>query len=347
MKKMIGLFGVIMIMFSLLSWDQGNISTPVLRFNDDGKFKIVQFTDIHYQYNSYRSDSALAIVNTVIKNEKPNLVVFSGDVVCSKNTRLAWESFSKVMIEAKVPWAAVLGNHDIEYEMTGKQIMEQIEGLPYNLTVNGPDNISGNGNYVIEIRSSNNSKTAAVLYFLDSHSGLNSEAGLGSYDWVKFDQIEWYRNKSSILTKTNGGNPFPALAFFHIPLPEYEEVLNISTTVGEQKESVCSPKINSGLYTAMLESKDVMGTFVGHDHNNDYIGCLRNICLAYGNVTGRQCYGDIGRGARVIELYEGERKFDTWILKMYECNRDLDTWKPIDIKERKYFVTYPDSFIGN
>ena len=31
---------------------------PVLKFNQNGKFKIVQFTDIHFQYDSYRSDSA-------------------------------------------------------------------------------------------------------------------------------------------------------------------------------------------------------------------------------------------------------------------------------------------------
>jgi hypothetical protein len=136
------------------------------------------------------------------------------------------------------------------------------------------------------------------------------------------------------------------MAFFHIPLPEFKEIMGKNTTVGIQREVVCSPDLNSGLYTAMFESKDVMGVFAGHDHNNNYIGCLRNICLAYGNATGRQTYGDIGRGARVIELVEGERKFDTWILKLYECNRDKDIWISTNDYERKYFVTYPDSFAG-
>lgn len=344
MKKKISIL-LVMLLMSLLSWGKNNDSKPVLRFNENGKFKIVQFTDIHFQYNSYRSDSALIMMKTAIENEKPNLVVLTGDVVCSKDTRLAWLALAKLFIDAKVPWSVTLGNHDIEYELSGKQIMETIVDLPYSLTVNGPKNVSGSGNYILQILSSKLSKTKALLYFFDSHSGFHPKADLGSYDWIKFDQIEWYRKQSKKLTRTNGNNPLPALAFFHIPLPEYREVLEKGTTVGIQEESVCSPDINSGLYTVMLESKDVMGTFSGHDHNNNYIGCLRNICLAYGNVSGRQCYGKIGRGYRVIELVENERKFNTWVRTKYECDRDLDIWKPTNNPQQKYFVTYPDSFV--
>lgn len=344
MKKFI--FTVLSILIaSILVFSATKTVKPVLKFNADGKFKIVQFTDIHFQYDSYRSDSALAIMKTVITNEKPDLVILTGDVVCSKNTRKAWLALSQLLIDAKVPWASTIGNHDAQYELTKPEIMETIVGLPYNLTENGPKDVSGNGNYVLKVQSSSSQETAALLYCLDSRMGFHPKTDLGSYEWIEFDQIEWYREQSRKFTKSNGGNPFPALAFFHIPLPEYKEVLGKSTTFGIQKETVCSPDLNSGLYTAMLESKDVMGIFVGHDHNNDYIGCLHNICLAYGNVTGRQCYGDIGRGARVIELYEGERKFDTWILKLYDCNRDKDTWIPTNDSQRKYFVTYPDSFI--
>jgi hypothetical protein len=345
MKKTIGFLVAAMTLISLLSWGQNNKSTPLLRFNKNGKFKIVQFTDIHFQYNSYRSDSVLLLMRTVIEKEKPNLVILTGDIVCSKNTSLAWLDVSEVMIDAKVPWAAVLGNHDAEfkYNITKKQIFETIVGLPYNLTQRGPKDISGEGNYILEVKSSKSNNIAALFYFFDSH--MYPEEGLGRYDWIKFDQIAWYREQSKSYSTKNGVNPYPALAFFHIPLPEYKEVISKSTTVGVQKETICSPDINSGMYAAMLECKDVMGTFVGHDHNNNYIGCLRNICLAYGNVTGRQCYSEIGRGARVIELYEGERKFDTWVLKLYDCDRDKDIWTPTHDYEKKFFVTYPDSFL--
>jgi hypothetical protein len=345
MKKT-GILLVILMVMTMPSWAGGDKSKHVLHFNADGKFKIVQFTDVHFQYDSYRSDSALVLMKTVIEKEKPDLVVLTGDIVCSKNTVKAWLALSQVLIDAKVPWAVTLGNHDAEekYETSKDEIMKTIVGLPYNLTKSGPEDISGKGNYILEVKASSSDETAALFYFFDSHMGFHPKGELGSYEWIGFDQIAWYREQSSAYTRKNGGNPYPALAFFHIPLPEYKEVIGKNTTVGIQEETVCSPDLNSGLYTAMLESKDVMGMFVGHDHNNNYIGCLRNICLAYGNVTGRQCYGKIGRGARVIELYENARKFDTWILKLYECDRDQDIWTPTNDDQRKFFVTYPGSF---
>lgn len=319
-------------------------ANPVLRFDKNGKFKILQITDVHFQYDSYRSDSALVMIERAIAAETPDLIVLTGDVVCSKNTKLAWFALTQVLIDAQVPWAVTLGNHDIEYELTGKEIMETIADLPYNLTLDGPVDVEGHGNYVLEVKSQKIPDTAALLYFLDSHSGLHPDEEMGSYAWITNSQIEWYRNQSQKFTKANGNKPMPALAFFHIPLPEYKEVLNKETTVGIQEESICSPDLNSGLYTAMVQAQDVMGMFVGHDHNNNYIGCLRKICMAYGVTSGRQCYGKIGRGYRVIELYENERKFDTWVQTKYECDRDNDIWLPSKEDQRKYFVTYPDSF---
>ncbi len=333
------------ILFGVYSFSEAqNSKKSELKFNDEGKFKILQFTDIHFKYNSFRSDSALLLMKAAVEEEKPDLVVLTGDVVCSKNTKKAWLDLVQTFIDAKVPWAVTLGNHDIEGELSGKEIMETICNLPYCVTEDGPENISGNGNYVLKVKSHSSAKTAAVLYCIDSHSGLKKELGLGTYDWIKWDQVNWYREQSEKLTSENNGKPYPALAFFHIPLPEYNEVWGAKTTVGVKNEKVCSPDINSGMYNAFLESKDVMATFVGHDHVNNYIGDLRGICMVYGQATGRETYGGIPKGYRVIELYEGQRRFDTWVREKYECDRDNDTWSPIYNQEKKYFVTYPNSF---
>ena len=316
----------------------------MLKFGENGKLKILQFTDIHFQYNSYKSDSVLVLMKNAVVEEKPGLVVLTGDVVCSDNTKQAWLALTKVFVDAKVPWAMVLGNHDVEYELTNKQILATVSALPYCIAVNGPEDISGSGNYVVPVQSAQSKETKAVLWFLDSHSGLGKESTLGAYDWIKNDQVQWYRSESAALTKKNGGKPYPALAFFHIPLIEYNEVWGKETTVGVKEENVCSPDINSGMYNAFLESGDVMGMFVGHDHVNNYIGCLHGICLAYGQATGRETYGDIGKGYRVIELYEGQRKFDTWVRTKYHADRDKDLWEPTHKTEKELFVTYPDSF---
>ncbi len=316
-----------------------------LSFNKQGKFKIIQFTDIHYRHNSERSDCSLQLMKEAVEAEKPDLIVMTGDVVTSKDTKRAWQALSQVFVDAKIPWAVTLGNHDIEGELTGDEIMETICGLPYCVTENGPKDISGSGNYIIKVKSQASKNTEAVLYFLDSHSGLPKEKGLGHYDWIKNDQVQWYREQSKKMTAENNGDPYPALAFFHIPLIEYNEVWGKEKTVGIKEESVCSPDINSGMYNAFLESKDVMGVFVGHDHVNNYIGDLRDIALVYGQATGRETYGDIGKGYRIIELLEGQRKFDSWVRVTYNCVRDKDLWEARNDDEKMYTVTYPGSFV--
>jgi hypothetical protein len=332
----------------------GQTKSPELKFRKDGKFKIVQFTDLHFSVGITRSDSTLMLMKEVIELEHPDLIMLTGDVVTPIDPRRGWLTLTQVLVDAKIPWAVLFGNHDPEnyLEISKKQIIETIARQPGNLTVNGPDDLSGNANYVLKVHASNSGKVAAAFYCLDSHGGRGAsmyvELGIpvpDQSDWIKGDQVEWYRRQSRTLTKQNHGEPLPALAFFHIPLPEYRDVVGLPTTVGVREETICAQSINPGLFLSMYESGDVMGAFAGHDHDNNYIGCLRNICLAYGQVSGRQCYGKIGRGARIIELYEGERKFDTWILKLYDCDDKEGTWIPTNDTERKLFVTYPDSFV--
>lgn len=56
-------------------------------------------------------------------------------------------------------------------------------------------------------------------------------------------------------------------------------------------------------------------SFPGHYHNNDYTGEYNDIALAFDRTTGEDAYGLLERGARIIELTQGERAFDTWIRK--------------------------------
>jgi len=60
----------------------------------------------------------------------------------------------------------------------------------------------------------------------------------------------------------------------------------------------------------------VLGVFVGHDHNNDCAADMFGICLAYGRRSGFGAYGSVPLGARVIELTDGRREFDSWIRVM-------------------------------
>ena len=68
-------------------------------------------------------------------------------------------------------------------------------------------------------------------------------------------------------------------SFFHIPLPEYNQAAadESAILIGTRMEKACAPLLNTGMFAAMKEAGDVMGTFVGHDHDNDYVGRDRRI----------------------------------------------------------------------
>ena len=52
-----------------------------LKFGDDKKFKIVQFTDVHWKADSIASEEAGERMSEVLDAEKPDLVIFTGDVL--------------------------------------------------------------------------------------------------------------------------------------------------------------------------------------------------------------------------------------------------------------------------
>ena len=44
------------------------------------------------------------------------------------------------------------------------------------------------------------------------------------------------------------GIPFLRLRFFHIPIPEYDEVWDFHTCYGMKYENVCAPQVNTGFF---------------------------------------------------------------------------------------------------
>ncbi|MBQ4541126.1 MAG: metallophosphatase, partial [Alistipes sp.] len=132
---------------------------------------------------------------------------------------------------------------------------------------------------------------------------------------MPWDVTSWYREQSALHTAQNGGEPLPALAFFHIPTPEFRLINENTDMYGRNGDGsgIGSAELNSGFLLSCVEMGDVMGLFVGHDHENDYIGQHFNVALAYGRVSGFNAYGGLPRGGRIIDLYENSRSFDTWI----------------------------------
>ncbi len=300
-----------------------------LNFNRDGKFKIVQFTDIHAVYEAGETDHAYDIMNKILDIEKPDFVIYTGDVVTENNPAALWEKVTSLSCKRNIPFAVVFGNHDSERDTPRDKVYDIVVGLDGCL--NEPkkesvDELFGYTNQVIPVyKSSGSGEKAFIFYLFDSNALSDLPGASHREDWIRSNQIEWYVKNSKQLTKENNGMPYPALAFFHIPLVEFYTAFSNENQrkVGWRIERECCPPVNSGLFTAFMECKDVKGVFVGHDHDNDYVAYMQGIALGYGRFSGgNNTYHTLCRGARVFELTEGEESFETWT--RFETGRFLN-----------------------
>lgn len=304
------IFLSVCIMFILSACEQ----KQTLKFNADNTFKIVQFTDLHFDLRTEEHPKTLETMRAVLKKENPDFIILTGDLIWSEPAETALLELTKPVVEANVPWTVAFGNHDVEFDITKEKAWQLFQLLPNFMGEIG--SVTGVGNNVLPIYSSDGKgKLVSAIFTIDSHSDAENQIIYGSYDWIKYDQIAWYREESDKLAALNNNNPVPSVMFLHIPLKEFRAVdENEAERVGEKFEGVADSHINSGLFASLVDKKNVMGVFVGHDHDNNYIGLHKDIALAFGQVTGADAYGILERGGRVIELYENKpNTFKTWI----------------------------------
>lgn len=287
-----------------------------LRFRTDGTFTVVQFTDMHVKNGEAEDNLTATLMAEVLDAEKPDFVALAGDVIdgghCA-DPAASWQRAVAPIVERSLPWAAVFGNHDDEGALSREDLMTVQQSIPHCLSVPGPEDVSGVGNFVLPVMSGQSEEPAATLYFLDSNA--YAETKIAGYGWIRRDQLAWFLHTAEKLRPANGTEPPPALAFFHIPLPEFNQIWDLQECYGNKYEPVCCPLLNSGFFAALHEAGDVMGVFVGHDHINDFQGSLYGIRLCFGRGSGFNTYGREGfkRGARIIRLTEGEREFQSWL----------------------------------
>jgi len=303
-----------------------------LRFNNAGEFKIVQFTDIHYN-GSEQSKVALGVIDSVLTAENPDLVILTGDIATGRPAEQSLLAVLNRVSKFGHPFVYEFGNHDWEQGLSNRELYAIARQVPNALMPNLDDETELD--HILKIQSHDGKKTAAAIYCMDSHA-YPAKKGRGTYAWLTPEQVMWYKAQSKKLSQENDGAPLPALAFFHIPVPEFHDAVKNerATFIGNRRETVCSPEYNTGMFTAMSEAGDVMAIFVGHDHDNDYTVMWHNILLGYGRFSGgNTVYNNLPCGARVIVLHEGERRFHTYI------------------RERKGNVlmpsVYPDSYIAD
>lgn len=288
-----------------------------LRFSDDGTFRIVQFTDTHLDARIpervAEAEKTFARIDRTIRTEHPDLIVFTGDVVTGRPAAGMWQRLLDTLVRRGVPYCIVLGNHDAEQDLPRTEIARLVTSAKGSLNT-----LAASGELAdaeLPVYGSATPGPAAVLYCLDSHDYSTLE-GINGYGWFRPEQIAWLRQSCEARTSANNGIALPGLAFFHIPLPEYVTAWRNpgNTRIGRAAEKECPGVLNPGMFAAMVESRSIVGTFAGHDHDIDYLVAEQGIALGYGRFSGdNTTYNNLRPGVRVIVLKEGVRGFETWI----------------------------------
>lgn len=360
---------------SLSSVEYDNQLAPTLdengyyTFVTDDDFKIMHLTDIHIGggFLSIKKDNmALNAVAAMVKEEKPDLVVVTGDIAYpvpfqsgTFNNKKSAELFADLMEQLGVYWCLAFGNHDTEaYSYYSREeIAEVYEGEKYEhcLFQSGDENVDGVGNYIINIKNTGGEITQSLV-MLDSHSYVDNDylGIMWKYDTIHENQIEWYEQSLLELQEQNDSVMPKSLVFFHIALPEYrdawyeyrdneyedtEKVQYIYGKAGEHDIVVYSSEYNYGFFDKMLELGSTQGTFCGHDHLNNFSINYKGIRLTYGYsidylaYTGIMKYG-LQRGCTMITV-SPDGSFESKLENYYQ-----DKYTPTNEKENVLMEDY-------
>lgn len=213
-----------------LSAAAGNSSEEkALQFNKDGKFTILNLSDIQdgYPMHSLTKDYIEATVDKV----QPDLIVLTGDnisgydVHSKEDATLAIREFMDIFEEKGIKVAAVFGNHDDEEtELTKEEQLAVYESYSCYVGKKGFCIKDRVGTYNLPVLKSDGSSYGFNLWLTDSGT-YNTENEYGGYACVYKEQIEWYRETAAELKEANGGKVVPSINFQHIIVPEIYDAL--------------------------------------------------------------------------------------------------------------------------
>jgi len=325
-----------------------NQDTPAykakLKFGSDGKFTILQISDIQESFvlSPITRDLILASMEKVDED----LIVLTGDNFGGGSCRTGMKFLDRILVrmainnymsifeKAGTPVAVVFGNHDAENAISKEEQFEMYSKYSCFIGFDEGADIYGCGNYNVPIfPSAGGTVPAFNLWMFDS--GMYD--GDNGYDYMRPSQINWYVNTSNELKAQNGGAVIPSMAFQHIIVPEIYDALLVvpegtpgairtgsepdyiyytlnpaNTKKGVLAEAPCPSATNAGQFTAMKNQGDVVAMFFGHDHVNTFEVAYQGIDLVNSPGITFGSYGSEVRGCREIVISETDpRNYET------------------------------------
>ncbi|ORY89023.1 Metallo-dependent phosphatase-like protein [Leucosporidium creatinivorum] len=244
-----------------------------LTFDQDGKFKLAVFSDLHYgerdgldwvQWGEDQDVNSTRVMDNVLNSESPDFVVFNGDLVTGENLFLSnGTSYLPRALSSTIshstPFASIYGNHDRSTNIShsalyaAEKSLCSARGLSYTLrNPSSADDEDGQFNYVLEVFSHRKKEQQApelLLWMFDSRSGIFDDASM-YWDWVDPKAAEWINSTSSSILRrypSLGKTLPPSLIFVHIPpsvaLPlQASEVSNNASYPGINDDDPLDPQ---------------------------------------------------------------------------------------------------------
>lgn len=312
-----------------------------LRFNSDGKFKIMHVTDTHLSAENL--DDSVYLIAAACDKEKPDVIVLTGDISMADTvdeTLRKATALMNVFEERNIPVAVTFGNHDSESGVISREdLMAFYNTFSCSISVDDGADLPGCGTYNIPVLASDGEKVKFNIWMFDS-GDYDSEK---HYANVLEEQVDWYVKKSEALEAENGEKVY-SLAFQHIIVPEiydalkevkihgaysYSRIYDSSryyafdpdaVNYGMLHETPCPGYYNHGQFEAMVNRGDVLAMFTGHDHTNAFGVKYKGIDIV--NSLSTRYNGDAFStqyGYRTITVDENDTsKYETEVVHWFD-----------------------------
>ena len=285
-----------------------------LYVQDPDNVKITQFADLHFgdptkNYHNGKVEETIAYMDYVVSQEKPDIIVCSGDNILSTGTS-GLSSFITLMEKYKTPWTYIYGNHDGE-SATGSSskktlheyLLKAMSSTDYLIYKDGFVDTTSNryGNFSIKVydQSTKIAKLGGSIILMDS--GLY-DYNLGGYESITKTQIDWYSSEIKLLDdEFNNTKVIPSILFQHIQLPEFYQAYkdakantnNVKFVVSQDLTSSeieeikgGGPASDPGFFNKIKELGSTKAVFVGHAHNFLFQVNLDGIVLGFAPQAG-------------------------------------------------------------
>lgn len=341
---------------------QQNTNTTI-RFNSEGKLKILHIADTHLANDKY-FDASIWVIAEACDVEQPDLVVLTGDNTKPyddpEETKKIINSLMNIFESRNIPVAVTFGNHDSEAgTMSRADIMEYYKTFSCVITADDADVFKNCATFNIPVLASDSDKVNFNIWVFDS--GDYDEDEPRHYDRVRAEQIEWYKETSAKLKEDNGGETINSVVFQHIIVPEIYDVLKKTdskqpyavkhiynedefymfdseqTNYGTLNEKPCPGYYNDGQFDALVETGDVLAMFTGHDHTNAFGVRNQNIDIYTSPMTRYKGLAYTTQyGYRVVEIDENDTStYETRVERLYDVF-DFDYIKTANDNGDKY-----------